>query len=614
MTHLPGSVHGEAWFVVLPDHAAALAVSHTPALAGLRRIDHGPGRPWLLGQWRDGAITLAEAGPLRVALIGYCSMTEAELTAAIRPLRTVHDVDRLLPQLSGTFHLVAADPDGVRVQGTLSGTRRVFRARAGHHHLAASRSDVLARVLGTGIDDRQIAVRLLSPAAPHPLQGQSVWSDVQAVPEDAYLHLRAGRPATTTTCWRPPEAGLSLSEGAPRLRAALSAAVAAAVRGGGARSCDLSGGLDSTPVCFLAARLADRLTTFTFPAAGAADDDPYWVKTALAALPDVEAVFVPEEEAPLPFAGVSTPGTVLDEPHLGLEDRALLLDVTRRLPHHSAGLHLTGHGGDEVLECMLSYLHDLAHTRPRVAWAHLRGYRARHRWPLRDSLAALADQRSYRQWLAAALPHLTEPPPRPTPAEHLGWGQAPRLPSWATARAADAVRSVAEESPWTPLAARRGQHSTLEAVRFSGRATRLDGWLMADNGLPMATPLLDDRVVEACLAVRPHERTTPWHYKPLMTEAMHGLLPHELLRRTTKGGGGAEELEYEGLRRYRDELLALTEDSRLAARGLIDAVALRRMCASSFMPGLSPHMLALTLACEAWLRDVEFAAGRRDHV
>ncbi|POX37198.1 asparagine synthase [Streptomyces sp. Ru73] len=613
MTHLSGSVHGEAWFVVLPDRAAALAVSHAPALTDARRLDRGPGRPWLLGQWRDEHVTVAEAGPLRVALIGYCSMSEAELAAAIRPLRGVREVDRLLPRLSGSFHLVAADADGVRVQGTVSGSRRVFRTRAGHHDLAASRADVLAQVRGTGIDDRQVAARLLSPAAPHPLQGQSVWSGVRSVPEDAYVYLRSDRPAAVTAWWRPPAAELPLPEGALLLRDALGAAVAAAVRGGGARSCDLSGGLDSTSVCFLAAGLVDRLTTFSFPAAGTGDDDPYWVKTALAAMPEADAVFLPGTAAPLPFEGVSEPGTVLDEPYLGLEDSALLLSAARRLPGRcSSRLHLTGHGGDEVVECMLSYLHDLARDRPQLAWAHLRGYRARHRWPLRGSLSALADRRTYRQWLDAAFSGLTRPVPPATPADHLGWGQYPRLPQWATARAAEAVRSLAGETPWEPLAERPGQHETWEAVRHSGRAVRLDRWLTADSGLPMAAPFLDDRVVEACLAVRPHERTTPWHYKPLLTEAMRGTVPDELLRRTTKGGGVAEELEYEGLRRHRDGLLALTEDSRLAARGLIDAAALRRVCAGSFLPGLSPHALAATLACEAWLRDVESTAGRRD--
>ncbi|MEV0600369.1 asparagine synthase-related protein [Streptomyces sp. NPDC050315] len=612
MTHLSGSVHGEVWFVALPDHAATLAVSQSPAMSNTRRIDYASGRPWLLGQWNDAAVALADTGSVRVALIGHCSMTSAELTEATRPLHSVRALDRLLPRLSGSCHLVAADASGLRVQGTITGIRRVFHARAGEVDLAASRADVLARLAGTGIDERRLATRLLVPDGPYPLQGQSLWAGVDAVPEDAYVHISGARRGTVVPWWQPPVPGLSLTKGALRLRDALEAAVTAATRGGGRLSCDLSGGMDSTPLCFLAARRADHLSAFTFSTIDPTDDDPYSVKTALAALPELEWISISDDEAPMPFDGVSAPGTAMDEPFLGLEDRSANLEVARRLSGRSR-MHLTGHGGDEVFECPPNYLHDLVRTRPRLAWNHLRGHRYAYRWPLRDALIALADRKNYAQWFADTMSHVTQPQPQPSAAQDLAWGLSSCLPPWATQRAADAVLSLATESDGEPLADRRGEHEMLEGIRRSGRDARLLAWLMADNGLPMAAPLLDDRVVEACLAVRPYERTTPWRFKPLITEAMRGIVPQEILRRTTKGGSGADELEYKGLRTHRAELLTLTHDSHLAARGLINPTLLRRMCTSGFLPGLPPAALARTIACEAWLRDVEAADRPSTH-
>lgn len=607
MTHVSGSVHSEVWFVALPDHAATLAVSQSPTMSHVRRIDYESGRAWLMGVWTDETVTVADTGFLRIALIGHCSMTSAELTEAVRPLRNIHQLHRLLPLLSGSFHLVAADADGLRVQGAITGIRRVFHARVGDVDLAASRADVLARLLGTGIDERQLATRLLLPDGPYPVYGQSLWSGVNALPEDAYIHISGVRPGKVVPWWQPPLPDLPLATGAVRLRVALDAAVAAASRGGGRLSCDLSGGLDSTPLCFLAARHADRLTTFTFLSTEVTDDDPYWVNVALAGLPAAERMYLVEEEAPLPFDGVSEPGTSMDEPFLELEHRTANLVTARRLAGHSRR-HLTGHGGDEVLECLPNYLHDLARVRPLLAWNHLRGNRSLHHWSLRSALVALADRRHYAEWLTTMMSHLAEPQPPPTVAEFLAWGLSSRLPSWATPRAAEAVRSLAVELPAEPLSAHRGEHETLEGIRRSGRDARLLAWLMADHGLPMAAPLLDDRVVEACLAVRPHERTTPWRYKPLITEAMRGIVPQEILQRTTKGGSGAAEWEHKGLRTHRAELLRLVDGSRLAARGLIDAARLRRVCADSFLPGPSTAALARTVACEAWLRDVEAGA------
>ena len=68
-------------------------------------------------------------------------------------------------------------------------------------------------------------------------------------------------------------------------------------------------------------------------------------------------------------------------------------------------------------------------------------------------------------------------------------------------------------------------------------------------------------MVEAGLSVRAADRVTPWRYKPLIVEAMHGIVPADSLTRQTKANGSGDEEP--GLRRHRAELLALWEDSRL---------------------------------------------------
>jgi asparagine synthase (glutamine-hydrolysing) len=112
-------------------------------------------------------------------------------------------------------------------------------------------------------------------------------------------------------------------------------------------------------------------------------------------------------------------------------------------------------------------------------------------------------------------------------------------------------------------------------------------------------------VVEACLAVRLHERTTPWRYKPLIVEAMRDVVPAAVLQRTTKGDFSVDG--HAGLRRARPHLAALLDDSLLAQLGLVNANALRKVCL-----GLYPHNLDLvaldrTLACESWLRALSSA-------
>lgn len=123
---------------------------------------------------------------------------------------------------------------------------------------------------------------------------------------------------------------------------------------------------------------------------------------------------------------------------------------------------------------------------------------------------------------------------------------------------------------------------------------------MAHAGLPLAAPFLDDRVVEACLAVRLHERSSPWQFKPLIVEAMGDLVPASILERNTKGDFSADW--HAGLRCARGQLATLLEDPVLGRLGLVDVDALRKACLGLYPYALDPVAIDRTLACEAWLR------------
>lgn len=253
-----------------------------------------------------------------------------------------------------------------------------------------------------------------------------------------------------------------------------------------------------------------------------------------------------------------------------------------------------------------SYLHTCARTSPRVAASHLRGYRALARWPLAAALRELGDRRTYRAWLAASASTLTAPPP-PRRAPHLGWGPTMRIAPWATADAAEAAAAMLRQAGATaePLAPSCGQHAAMQGVRTGGHTARHVAQTMARAGLPLGVPYLDDRVVEACLAVRLHERGSPWRYKPVIVEAMHDIVPADALARTTKGEFSADVLT--GLRQHRADLAALLDDLVLARLGLVDADALRAACLGLHPPSLQLAALETTLGCEVWLRSLTTA-------
>ncbi|MFD8495977.1 lasso peptide isopeptide bond-forming cyclase [Amycolatopsis sp. NPDC059657] len=593
--------HGEGYFAVFPDHEAALAVARRLDAQGSRTLNHASGRPWLTGCWRDDEIVVGEAGRTRLAVIGCCPVTESELTAEAGRLRDLTQLDALARTLPGSFHLVAALDGRCRAQGTGSGLRLIFHARVGEITVTADRADLLASLTGADLDEQALAVRLLFPV-PHPLLDKPLWHGVHGVPPGSALVIQPdGRTTRVAKWWQPPRPRRSLSGGAPLVREALTAAVDARTRGGGVVACDLSGGLDSTSLTFLAARGAAKVIASTWPGIDPADDDLGWARRAAAQLPGTEHVVWPAAESPLVYQDLLGIDDPMDEPTIGMMDRARLLSDLAGLAAKGGRVRLTGMGGDHVAWCSEAHYHSLLRRRPLFALRQLRGFRALFHWPLGEMARVLGDSRSYRRWLADAADDL-DLPAAPPVTTALGWGCPPRLFDWVTPRAKrlaiDALREAAATAD--PLGPTRGEHADLEQILSCTRIIRQWEQMSARAGLPIQSPYFDDRVIEACFSIKPEERVTPWAYKPVLVEAMRGIVPDDCLGRASKAQAAMDAAA--GLRENRGDLMTLWDRSRLAELGLVDGERLRFLARRPATPELAKGILYSTIGCEVWLR------------
>ncbi|GAA3434223.1 lasso peptide isopeptide bond-forming cyclase [Kutzneria kofuensis] len=580
--------------MVLPDTAAAAAVSGRHVRDGVRVVPHASGRPWLVGRWSPDECVVGTAGPVSVAVLGICPVTAAQLAKWAAELRTVADADRLARSLSGTFHLVVSVNGDVRVQGSVTGLRPVFHAMVDGVPVAADRADVLGDV----VDEEMLAARVVCGLLPPPLGERPLWRGVSALPPDHYLVLRADR-VRQVRWWRAPTPEVGLREGAVRVRAALADAVSA-------RQCerwgsDLSGGLDSSSLCFLAARHNPELLTFRWAEAEAANDDAIFSAVASEQLPAAEHLVLPQTELPACFAD---PATIIDveQPYPFMRTATRIRRTAMVLADNGVTRHLAGHGGDELFGDLPGYLSRLLRRRPLTAVNHVRGQLALHRWPLRPTLAALLRPGTASTWWAAQAEQLTVPP-LPGRFPVLGWGLGSlRASEWASADAIATTRDVLRRHAETaePLDADLGQHQYLTTLRQGAAAYRQLARVFGDANVALELPFLDDRVVEAAMAVRLPERATPYRYKPLLAEAMQGVLPERIRTRTTKGVFNQDVRA--GFRRHRDTIADLFADSALAARGLIDR---DRLIAGLFAPYADFRPVFAVeglIGCENWLR------------
>ncbi|GAA1300604.1 asparagine synthase-related protein [Saccharothrix xinjiangensis] len=589
----------EGW-LALPDTVAAGSWIGA-ARAGSEVVSHASGRPWLVGRWQPGECTVAEAGLVRVAVIGCCPVTATRLCGMVAGVRRVAELDAVARALPGSVHVVASVEGVLRVQGGLAGLRQVFHARRDGITVAGDRADVLAALVGAEVDERMLAARIAcGPRLPSPLGERSMWRGVRALEPDHYLHVDTCGDATAVRWWRPPAPDTSLDAGAGVVGEALHHAVAARTGAAGASSADLSGGMDSTSLCFLAARDTPGLVTFRSGEIEAGNDDAGFAALAIRALPRAEHLVLPPADMPTVYADPTRTGDA-EAPYPFARTHAITLHTAAVLAGRGSRRHLAGHGGDELFHEGFAYLRDTLRHHPLTGFAHLRGHRALHRWPLAATVTALTDNRTLAGWWRDQARCLTDPPPaRRTPT--LGWGSPLRAADWVTPAAVEAARGLLLDTAGhaRPLADERGQHATLAVLRTMGPAYRRLARLFATAGITLEMPYFDDRVIEAALSVRPHERRTPGRYKPLLAEAMRGVLPPEIAGRSTKGEFG--ENRRIGLRRNLPALLDMFADSALAAQGVIDVDVLRARLLAPQVDNSTAFALERLLGCETWLR------------
>lgn len=604
MSEFPAGAEGVAWFTALPDTPTAQPLAAALRGRAGREIRHASGRPWLLGTWPAREETLARAGGTIAVLLGQHAVPQAQLVALARRVQAGGDVDTGARSFAGSTHLAVSVEGVQRVQGSVLHTRRLFRARAGGVDVLADRADVLAWLAGTGIDEDRLSLHLLSPMPPHPLRGAPVWQGVEAVPGGSCARVTVAGVARTARWWTPPEPVLPLAEGAGPLREAMIAAVAARSPGdGGVSTSDLAG-LDSTSLCCIVAREAHEVVTSTMENADSADDDVLWARRTADALGNVTHEVIPVADQAMRYAGLHERIERFDEPALFVPDRARVSGVFRWAARHRSARHFSGFGGDELFTGSPAWVSSYLYADLRLALRNVRGYRANGRWGHARTARQVLSVRPYRRWLAAAARRIGEPFGDDEPV--LDWGLRPTAVPWVTPEAVSTQRALLRTaaSVAEPLAPVRGQHSDLDLMQGGSQAVRQLGQVAAEAGVTLCAPYYDDRVIESGLAIRPQDRVSPWRYKPVVEQAMRGIVPRESLRRQTKGDGSTSHAV--GLRRHRDELLEYLADSRLAARGMVDRTAILNDFRHT--PGgisdFAQHLYPV-LACEAWLRSLE---------
>lgn len=527
------------------------------------------GTAWLCGDWPASQITIVQ-GPARTVAVLGCARCDIDLLT--RWVRTGVP-DSAVTALAGAYTVVEIAARATVVLTDPGWVQPIYTTTtADGAALWGSSSLALAALTGSGIDDTWLHQHLHpgydgDPVVEHGAGDRSAFAGITTVPPGVRLTISAAgitiSPLTAT--------GAVPDRPADQLREALQDAVAGVADGpgstGAAVAADCSGGMDSTSLAMLLAQHrgvhgedvpAAVVAVTVHPAGIVAGGDLDYARAAVdyarAGLAgrarSLEHLLCPLDDRHLPYGQMGGLVPATDEPAPSTIAIARFDAELGLLAELGVGDLVTGDGGDTLLGPQPGYLPDLAATRTPRAQAQL----------LRHAL---------------------------------GWARLRRTAVWPLLTRARAAAARGE-----PGEAAR----TRAAMRVVARTARADAQITEQfHGISLHNPFTDPGVVDAALAIPGPRRAGAGDYKPLLRQAMTGLLPDTVTARRTKGDFTPDQ--YRGLRTHLGDLTALV-DGELAARSLIDPARYRALLsrAAAGAPGIGFHQLNPVLATEVWLR------------
>jgi asparagine synthase (glutamine-hydrolysing) len=540
-----------------------------------------------------------------IALIGHCLLSEDNLTLELGLALRTGTVDRLLAS-PGSCSVVMVRRCGEHVLAADDGGQfPLYTARRGDEIVFGSSASAVASRIGAEVDLLSLAIDVVAPREWELNATRTGFVGVRRLIPGHRLHIDVGGVREVDATIRP-DPLRTLDACAEELRTKLQVAVAARFLDDSARiSTDFSGGIDSTSLAFLALEHVESLPAITFSHARmAVEDDLAHARRFAWIDPRIRQHHVVGTEENLPYQELRRP---VDEPTPAV--MAIGVDIAKLAAAKSFGCdtHLVGEGGDLVLTAPHNYLLDLARQRHfDVLWRHCAAWaRLRFRSPmgLFKHVLRLAwiGRREGMLRFAASLE--AAPASRRQSWEHetvTSWG-APSC-DWLAAPARNALvdhlRFTGEE-PDRGFGA--GDRATMGQLRSANRAYQMQRAVGSELGVRVHAPYLDTEVVRTCLGVESWRKADPAITKKLLSRALAGIVPEEVLTRSTKGD--YTRAAHLGLRRAAPRILALLNDSVSADLGLVEpsrVVAAVERAARGLDGDWAP--LNHVLGIELWLR------------
>jgi asparagine synthase (glutamine-hydrolysing) len=579
---------------------------------GARRVWPDLPGMWTVGSWHPGELRTARHRDTGLLVLGQCLAGDDRVAADLRrAVDTGHP--GTLGTWPGSYTVILVRDTEMTALVDLAGQFPLYY-RTGHGRtVLGSRMSPTAMAAGLPVrpDMPMLAAHIFCPDVSVLAESRSMLRGVSRLGGGQAMRVDlTGNSRVWTADPLTPDPTVSLTDAAAGLRSALDAAVRARVAGNRLVTADLSGGLDSTSVAFLAAGHTSRaIPVFTYhhPDAPAGDlvHAQRYARLGQKFLPEV----VLGTQDTLTYRRLR-PSVSDDLPNPAASARVRTRLRLGRIAASGSEIHLGGEGGDALLTPSPAYLADLAtrgSLRDLIHHAHVLGRRREVSPTAVFRRSIRASRTSMSRALAELAQRLEQPAGRPTAwMDGIAWWADPGVEAaWMTGRTrrelAELCRATSGRTDLPGPESGIADFTALRELRTAATVQRQLIETAREHDVWPHAPFLDDDVIRACTRIAAYRRADPGTVKPLLRSALAGLIPEPVLTRSTKGNYVGED--YQGVRVGGGGLTSLISGSHLAELGVVDAAAVINSITRARTGAHAPFAaLNRLLGVELWLR------------
>lgn len=592
--------------VVLPDIAIhQITFLRLQGTVGPVLCNHRSGRPWILGKLTGGELITTHNRNVDIAAIGHSNIARDDLEKKTAGIDSLLRTERLAAEIvEFDVLLFAHDGNQLRAYAPLFQSKSLFWTTCEGLPIVSDEQYPLASLNGFEIDHGVLTTRLVNAEVSHPFTRRPIWKHVDALGTGEYLAVADGSAPQRKRWWSPPAPERPLIELTQALAAGIDGALRTRTAGRSVVSADLSGGLDSTTLCFFAAGIGLNPHTLFMQAENKSNNDWKWSDRAAREISS-RHMKVPYQSF-LKYIADETPASISrfpEGPGILSTTIASAAAIGRHVSATGSTLHLNRHAGGALFGQVSSMVWSYFRSGGRGRYKWLLRYRTMNRIPLPAMLRMLMDRSTFSQELSRLADGRYSSPVHRA-VGYSGWIQSPRFPYIFTGIAKQQFRNLAQaelEDGSTELSTDRTVHQILSYLTAHGAMTRRMNHV--SDKVQFDSPYLDKRVVEAATALNHRDRTRQYPAKPLLAAARPPAMSLDYFLRKDKGDYTPEVFDHNRiiLRRARD---TFSEGSVLGEIGLVSDAEVVRLADSYSADGLAYSDLINLEFAERWLRSV----------